>query len=189
MGQVHALADFRAARTARRGFQEWRRTLHGEVLLNACTACTDLPDSALLLLAEDQSEGRLLLRDLIMRVKGWGSGYQFEGLPVALLMHALDIHHALLDALRFELMRRLGWLVPVPVLRQSLIDLVIESERLCPRGLLAAPPMTPEHPHYQEDLRGRGIDRPALARKAIPEALKAFRTQCEGAAADADSDC
>lgn len=188
MGQVHGLADFRAAQMARRGFQEWHRALDGELVLSAATACSHLPDSALLLLAEDQGKGRLLLRDLILRVKGWGSGYQFEGLPVTLLMQALDIHHALLDTLRFELMHRLGWLEPVPVLQQPLVVLVIECERLCPCGLLAAPPMTPKHPHYLEDLRGRGIDRPALVRKAIPEALKAFRSHCGGAAADADSD-
>lgn len=183
MAEIVSLQSHKLTRAAREGFREWNRLFRSMTEFDETTRWSDLPDRVILFLCENRSESTFSFYDLLMRARGLGSGHEFTDLPSAELSTLLNAYFLVLDRARFECMRRLGWVAEVPGGGVPIIEQVLDPESGDYRAMLETPAPTPEHPAYEEDARGRGVDRSALVRRHIPDALKGFKERVlEGAA-------
>ena len=134
-----------------------------------------LPDKVLLALAELGPEATLALYDLVLGVRDLGAGEGFTYLEPPAKMEALDSFLFMADQVRFEVMRRLGWLEGNETDDPGLVPLA-----LAPRpqnGIYEgeSPRLTPAYPDYGKVSDRMKYEPQAVVRSIIPQALKAFR--------------
>jgi hypothetical protein len=175
MGKVVFLESFKKQKAAQRGFREWRSRFKSLPFLDEHTRWSDLPDELILFLAEDDLEGRQIIHDLLMGALALGNGYEFESLSPEKLMPLLDIYFLLLDQIRFECMRRIGWVEEIPQGERSIIELINEYGRTINPALIDPPRLTEAHPSYPEYARLPELDQKVFVRKTIPAAISLFR--------------
>lgn len=173
MGNLVRLEDQRRRKAAKMAFARWPQRVGykpspGEKM-------TDLPDEALGVLAELDSEGTLALYDLALGVRGWGAGERFPFLDPGPKMEALDAFLFLADQVRFEMMRRLGWVKGLPAEEYPLVDLAADHKRIIAQFQPSVPGLSPDHPKYQSLQKRLGLEPAAVIRSLIPEALELFR--------------
>jgi len=119
-----------------------------------------------------------------MVCQGTGQGEDFVAQKIDTLCRLLNGYFYLVDLARFEVMARLGWIERIPALEKPLVDLAGDPLSYETEALMETPPLRPLHPGYDEDRLRTGMERPVLARKAVPEALRRFRAITEDAAVD-----
>ncbi len=173
MAQVIKMQEARRQISARRGFQSWTQR-YGESFDDR-TCLSDLSDTTLGTLIEAGEQTSLALHDLIMGVKNLGRGAQFHGLDTSSKMVVMDIAIFLLDQLRFECMRRLGWIEVFATMKMPLVDLINDFQAGFAADKNQTPTLSPEHPRYQDYLNEFDMDRGAFLRRLIPEAIETFR--------------
>ena len=110
--------------------------------------------------------------DLIMNLQNLGSGFEFSELDPKEKMAVLDRYLFLLDRIRFEFMKRLGWLDTYPGEEVAVVDLVLRFEQLAPRLQADTPTLSRDHAAYDDFCRMNTFGREELVRKLIPKALK-----------------
>jgi hypothetical protein len=174
MAKIFSLEALKNQKAAQRGFREWRRRFKSLPVLDEHTLWSDLPDEMILVLAEDDKGGRLIIHDLLMGVLGLGSGYEFESLPSEKLIPLLDIYFLLIDQVRFECMRRLGWVYEIPLGNKPIIGLVVEYKQGYSPSLVDTPKLNPDHLAYPEYALLNETEKRAVIRRLIPEAVKQF---------------
>jgi hypothetical protein len=177
MEKIISLESVKSQKAAQRGFREWRRRLHTLPELTEQTRWSDFPDWAIVFLAEDNAESRLMIHDLLMGSLGLGSGYDFESLDPEKLLPLLDLNFILLDQVRFECMRRLGWIGGTPWEEKSIIDLIRTYREGDHPYMVALPPLMPEHPAYEDSQRSNELEQRVLFRRSIPEAVSLLRAK------------
>jgi hypothetical protein len=175
MGKVISLESQKNQKAAKRGFREWQRMAGPLPALDEKTRWSDLPDELLLFLAEDDEEGRHLIHDLLMGSLGLGNGYEFESLPPTKLLPLLDIYFILIDQIRFECMRRLGWVEEIPFAGKPIIHLIRDYEQEGNPYLMIPPKLNQAHPGYPEYAQLPDSDQRLFIRKTIPEAVKKLK--------------
>ena len=85
-----------------------------------------------------------------MNLQGLGSGFEFNELDTKDKMSVIDRYLFLLDQIRFEYIKRLGWLESYPGEEFTLVELIIQFDQLAP-GLRAKPPsLSKDHPDYSK---------------------------------------
>lgn len=173
--KVVSLESYKLKRAANKGFKEWRRLFESTPYLDENTKWSDLPDRLILFLCEDSRESRLAIYDLLMGSHGLGRGYEFESLPSHQLLPLLDVHLFITDQVRFECMRRLGWIENILQEGRPIIEQVLDAASPKYSGMLETPGPTRKHPAYREDLKAKGFDRGVLIRRHIPDALRQFK--------------
>ena len=175
MSTVISMESVRNQKAAKRGFRQWRQKFKDLTGLDENTRWSDFPDEAIFFLADNETGGKQFLYDLLMGVLDLGSGYDFESLPSEKLLPLLDIYFLLIDQVRFECMRRLGWLEEIPYGDLPLVFLIRNYEQGNYGPLTAAPALSRNHPSYPEYARLPELDQGVFVRKTIPEAIKALR--------------
>jgi hypothetical protein len=175
MEKVVSLESIRSRKAAGRGFREWRRRLPALPELTDQTRWSDFPDRAIVFLAEDSPESRLMIHDLLMGALGLGSGYDFESLEPGKLLPLLDLNFILLDQMRFECMRRLGWIAELPWEGKSIIDLIRTYQEGDPPLAISLPSPTSDHPAFEDYQGANEMERRILFRRSIPEAVRLLR--------------
>jgi len=173
MGKVVELGRVRRRRQATAAFAHWpKRVGHRP---GPEDRLAELPGKALSLLAELGPQASLALYDVVLGVRGWGPGDAFQALPALQKVQALDSYLFLADQVRYELMRRLGWLSGFagevfPLLKLAADNLTLAAE-VEPR----VPVLSRQHPCYGELERRLQIEPLLVIRSLIPEALTIFR--------------
>ena len=175
MNNVISLESLRNQKAAKRGFKEWRRKFKGFHSLDEQTRWADFPDEVILFLADDDEGGRQLIHDLLMGALELGHGYQFESLPSEKLLPLLDVYFLLIDQVRFECIRRLGWVEKIPLGDRPIIALIREYDQGIYPALIVSPKLTAGHPAYSEYSRLPEMEQRVFIRKTIPEAIRLFR--------------
>jgi hypothetical protein len=92
-------------------------------------------------------------------------------------MRVVDIHLLLADHVRFEMMRRLGWLTGLPCQDISLIEMIQRFEALKQQSKLHPPELNDSHPDhgaYRQLARG---DQEVFIRRMLRDAIEAFKRQ------------
>ena len=112
------------------------------------------------------------LYDLIMCLKNLGSGFEFNELNSDQKMRVMDLYLFLLDRIRFELMRRLGWLSRYPGDDLTLVELVIQFDKVGPTLQARLPELAPSHSGYSTFVSMNEFEKEEFIRRLIPEALK-----------------
>jgi len=179
MAEVIDLERFRAKVAADQGFRTWLARFQEE--FGPETRLADLSPATLLFLASPGEENLYVLFDLVMGAQGLGGSVRFrlDDLEYADKMKIMDAAFALVDRLRFELMRRLGWLEEVPGEKESLIQLVRQAWRRETEFAREVPSLAADHPDYAAYARLNPLDRVVFIRRLIPQAVATFRERLE----------
>jgi len=131
------------------------------------------------LLIRGGEENLLPIYDLILGVLGMGSGARFYDLEGSEKMYVMDISIFLLDQLRFESMKRLGWVEDFPTRHISLLDLVEQFGEHFFSRRHETPFLSPSHSLYGEYEKTFEGDRSLFVRRLIPDALQAYIRESE----------
>lgn len=179
MADLISMEAHKNKQAAARGFKEWRRIFSSITDFDEHTKWADLPDEVLLFFCEGGPESKHAFYDLLMRAHRLGSGHDFEAQRFDRLTTLMNAYFFITDQGRFECMRRLGWLRTVPRGDKPIIEVVMASETYDYAALLEAPEPTPAHPYYEEDRQSRGVDRAALVRKPVLDAIRQFKEKVQ----------
>jgi len=132
-------------------------------------------------LATPGEENLYVCFDLVMGAQGLGGSVRFrlDDLDNDIKMKIMDSAFALVDRVRFEVMRRLGWVSAGPEAEVPLIALVGRAWRLGAGFGQEAPDLVPDHPEFPAYARLTPMDRVVFLRRLIPRAVATFRDQVE----------
>ena len=180
MDKIVSLKNYRRQKSSRRGFKEWKPLVSPSMCLDENTTWSDLPDDLILILCEDKAESRLLIYHLIMGTLDMGSGYEFETLPPDQLLSLLDIYFMVVDIVRFECMRRLGWIEGIHYVDEPIIDLILNMVKGNRPGFIQIRRLSRAHPGYDQDIESGGLDRQTLVRKYMKQAIQIFKEKVHG---------
>jgi len=170
MTDVVDLAKARLEMKVRRGYLNWVSQFSEE--FDASTRISDLSTETLTFLAMGRERNSFYLYDLIMNLQGQGSGFEFHELGTRDKMLVTDHYLFLLDRIRFEYMKRLGWLESYPGEEFPLADLIIHFNRLLPGLQTKVPILDRDHPAYTRFCNMNQFEKEELIRKLLLEALK-----------------
>ena len=179
MAEVVDLDRFRRKLAADKGFRTWLRRFQDQ--FGPDTRLTDLAPETLLYLATPGEENLYIFFDLVMGAMGLGGALRFrlDDLETPTKLHIMDAAFALMDRVRFEVMRRLGWVEEVPGQEVPLIALVQQAWKGGPAFARDVPRLAPGHPDYEAYQRLGAIDRGTTVRRLIPRAVAQFREEVE----------
>jgi len=178
MTKIVDLQAYRSKTVEERGFSRWRKRF--EEQYGRKTTLSDLSDSTLYLLALPGEKNAIPFYELIMGVLGIGEPLKFYYLDREAQMKVMDIHLYLADQMRFEMMRRLGWLSSYPCQRYRLLEMVLDFENMNVQCRSELPVLSESHPDFQSYEAANGMDREVFVRRLIPKALMAFKEIAEG---------
>jgi hypothetical protein len=173
LGEVIQLETIRRQLAAKRGFHYWSRRF-GEVF-SEDTRLQDLSSATLGKLIQAGEQSTQALNELIMGVKNIDSESQPHRMDNSQKMAIMDMAIFLIDQIRFECMRRLGWIESYQTMDASLVDMIADFADWRSSGQAYTPPLAPDHPRYGEYLKEFDTDRMAFVRRLIPEAIETFQ--------------
>lgn len=123
-------------------------------------------------LAQGRDKSAFYLYDLIMNLQDLGSGFELNELHTSEKMLVMDRYLFLLDRIRYEYMKRLGWLEGYPGQGLTLVEMIIHFEQLAPGLQAKAPTLSQDHPGYSRFSKMNAFEKEEFIRKLIPEAIK-----------------
>jgi hypothetical protein len=174
MPKVVDLNAFREKALEQKCFGPWQKRF-GEAF-GAHTRIADLPDKVILGLAQPGDTSSTGFYELIMGALDLGPAAKFFHLSNDEQMRVVDIHLLLADHVRFEMMRRIGWLDEAPGAAVEMIDLIRQFETY--KQALRRPPfLNSSHPEYAAYAQLADGDKDVFVRRMLREAVEAFTKQ------------
>jgi len=155
---------------ARRGYRNWASRFGEDFGLS--TSLSHISDKTLIFLARGKGNSPFYIDDLIMNLQGLGSGFEFNDLDTKDKMIVMDRHLFLLDRIRFEYMKRLGWLNNYPGEEFTLIELIIKFDQFAAGMQARSPVLSEDHPDYPKFCKMGSFEKEELIRKLVYVALK-----------------
>ena len=179
MAEIINLSRFRSKVAADQGFRSWLARFQEQ--FGPDTRLQDLSPSTLLYLATPGEENLFVFFDLVMGAQGLGGSVRFrlDDLDNDIKMKIMDTAFALVDRVRFEVMRRLGWVAPAPEAEVPIIEMVRQAWRLGAEFGQAPPVLAPDYPDYPVFARLNAMDRMVFLRRLIPRAVTCFKELVE----------
>jgi hypothetical protein len=169
VSQVIDLEEGRLLRAVKRGYRNWESRFRQKLGLK--TSFSHLSPETLSYLAQGKEKGAFYLYDLIMSLMGWGSGFEFNELSSKKKMAVIDRYLFLLDRIRFECMKRLGWIDEYPGEEFAIVELITQFEKLGPGLQAKIPLLSRDHAGHEEFSGMDAFDRDVFIRKLIPKAV------------------
>ncbi|HDM10217.1 MAG: hypothetical protein JRI39_04270 [Deltaproteobacteria bacterium] len=170
MSQVIEFEKARLNVAAKRGYRNWISTF--EEKFSSETKLSDLSVTTLAYLAQAQDKSTFYLYDLIMSLEGLGSGFEFNELPGDKKMSVIDRYLFILDRIRFECMKRLGWLDSYPGEDLTIVEMIARFEEIAPALHARIPVLSKDHPAYESYSSLNSFEQETFIRKLIPKALR-----------------
>ncbi len=143
------------------------------VSLGPETTPAELPDRVLAFLIEGKAAATEFVQDMIIRLLALGRGISFHYLAKPDKMAVLDSYFFLLDQLRFEAMRRLGWVSSYPGQGFPVVLIAVDPDLVKSQG--GPLELSSDHPSYPEFRLRRDLDGEVVVRRLIPKAIAAFQ--------------
>jgi hypothetical protein len=165
--------DLKKARVelaARRGYRNWITRFDEAFDVN--TRPGDISLETLSYLAKGKGENTFCLYDLIMNLLEFGSGFELNELDSEDKMTVIDRYLFLLDIIRYEYMKRVGWLQSYPGENLTLVEVIFNFKKLGPLLQARLPLLSKDHPDYSLFLEMNTFEKTEFIRKLIPEILK-----------------
>ena len=169
MSDVIDLQQRRVARTADRAFRNWRKRFNEDFGVD--TSVSSISMRTLAFLARGKEDANFYLYDLIMNIRGMGSGFEFNILSPEEKMRVTDQYFFLLDQFRYECMRRMGWLQSCPGEDFTIVELIEGFDTIAPGIQAGIPMLAVSHPRYREFTQLRAVEKESFIRGLIPAAL------------------
>jgi hypothetical protein len=170
MSEVIDLKEGRLAIAVRRGFRNWLSRFKEDFGVD--TRLSNISFETLSFLAQGKDKETFYLYDLIMNLEGLGSGFEFNDLDSKKKMAVIDQYLFLLDKIRFECMKRLGWLESYPGEEFTLVELITRYDKLGPNLQAKVPALSQDHPDHERYAAMKTFDQESFIRKLIPKALR-----------------
>ena len=170
MTKVVDLEKARIDMAAKRGYRNWA-TQFGEGF-GSETRVSHISLKTLSFLTLGRGKSTFYLHDLIMNLLSLGSGFEFDELGPEDKMGVVDRYLFILDQIRFEYMKRLGWLESYPGEEYALVELIIHFDELAPGIQAKIPSLSRKHPAYHKFSNMGDFEKGELIRQLIPKALK-----------------
>jgi hypothetical protein len=179
MAEVIDLDGFRRKLAADQAFRTWLARFQDQ--FGPGTRLSDLIPETLLYLASPGEDNLYVYFDLIMGARGLGGSVRFrlDDLDYQVKLKIMDTAFALVDRVRFEVMRRLGWVDEVPGMETPLIELVQQAWRKGAAFSRELPHLSAGHPEYESYLKLHPMDQAVFLRRLIPRAVSQFRALLE----------
>ena len=180
MAEVVDLDRFRRKLAADKGFRTWLKRFQDQ--FGPDTRLMDLAPETLLYLATPGQENLYVFFDLVMGAMGLGGALRFrlDDLETPTKLHIMDAAFTIMDRVRFEVMRRLGWVEGVPGENTPIIALVQQAWHQGSDFARQVPHLAPGHPDYEAYQRLAAIDQGTAVRRLIPRAVAQYQEQVEG---------
>jgi hypothetical protein len=175
MSQILDLTAYRSKQVEERAFGAWRKRF-GESY-GAETKVGDFSDSTLYFLAKPGEETAIAYYELIMGILDLGKAPKFYYLDEVQQLRVVDIHLFLADQVRFELMRRLGWLSSFPGEEYTLLEMVQAFDTTKAEVRKTPIALSPSHPDYGVFDKLAIEDKQVFVRRKLLKALEAFRAK------------
>lgn len=173
MPKVVDLQIYRTRALEQRGFGPWQNRF-GESF-ESTTRIVDLSDSTLFYLAEPGESSSVAYYELIMGILDLGTAPKFHYLGNRDQMMVVDIHLFLADQIRFEMMRRLGWIRTFEGEKYSLLNMVQDFEKVKLKCREHPPVLAESNPGYAAYEKLIIGDKEVFIRRMLQEALEAFK--------------
>jgi hypothetical protein len=173
MTKVVNIQAYRAQILQQRTFGHWVKRFEESYSLK--TRLSDLSDNTLYFLAQPGENSSIAYYELIMGILDFGPATKFNYLPNREQMRVVDIHLFLADQVRFEVMRRLKWLVHLPCEKHNLLEMVQNFDKIKPACKASPPELSASHPDnisYQQLTNG---DKEVFIRRMLRDAIEAFK--------------
>lgn len=175
MADIVHLQSYQTKVAEEKGFSPWRKRF-GEVFSRA-TTLSDLSDSTLYFLACPGEENAVAFYELIMGALGIGEAIKFYYLEQTEKMLVMDRHLFLLDQVRFEILRRLGWVRSFPCEKQSILEMVQSFEKIKARVESKPLELAKSHPDFAAYEKASPMDKKVIIRRMLPKAVEAFKKE------------
>ena len=173
MSKVVDLQAYRTRALEQRGYGPWQKRF-GESF-DSTTRIVDLSDNTLFYLAQPGESSSIAYYELIMGILDLGTATKFHYLTNRDQMIVVDIHLFLADQVRFELMRRLGWIRSFEGGNYSLLNMVQEFEKAKTRCRQQPPLLAESNPAYVTYTQLTIGDKEVFIRRMLQDALDAFK--------------
>ena len=173
MTKIVDLQAYRTRALEQRGYGPWQKRF-GESF-DSTTRIVDLSDNTLFYLAQPGESSSIAYYELIMGILDLGTATKFHYLTNRDQMIVVDIHLFLADQVRFELMRRLGWIRSFEGGNYSLLNMVQEFEKVKTKCRQHPPLLAESNPAYVTYTQLTIGDKEVFIRRMLQDALDAFK--------------
>lgn len=173
MTKIVDLQAYRIKAVEQRGFGPWQKRF--AEFYDSKTRLSDLSDKTLHYLAQPGEPSSIAYYELIMGILDLGEAAKFHYLSNRNQMMVVDIHLFLADQVRFEMMRRLGWIKNFSGEHFCLVELVQDFDKVrikCGGKPPELPASNPDYGAYAELTNG---DKEVFLRRMLKAALEAFK--------------
>jgi hypothetical protein len=172
VSEVVPLKDALIKKQVKKAFKNWYYTFKED--FNENTKLSEISLSTIKVLAVCRDDTSFYLYDLIMNLRNLGSGLDFYELAGDDRLKVLDVYLFILDRVRFEAMKRLGWLRSYPGEDIPIVEMVLRYDEIHSSIERMVPILSEEHEAYEEFLKASDYDREGIVRKLIPSMIKTF---------------
>ncbi len=173
MTQVISLKKGKTRILAKKAFRNWKSQFKEDFSPETCL--THISLETLSFLAQGKDKGTFYLYDLIMGLHHLGSGFEFNELSPENKMRVIDQYLFLLDRIRYEGMKRLGWLTHYPGEDVPLMEMIIRFETLAPNLQGQIPMMNPGFSSSKAFFSVSTYEKEGVVRKLIPRLLEELK--------------
>ena len=173
MTNVVDIQAYRAKVIEQRAFGSWEKRFGESYHIN--TKLSDLSDAALHFLAQPGESSAVAFYELIMGILDFGPAIKFNYLPNREQIAVVDIHLFLADQVRFEIMRRLKWLINLPCEKCGLVEMVQDFDTVKTECTGTFPELAPAHPDYPAYAQLPHSERESFIRRMLRDALESFK--------------
>jgi hypothetical protein len=173
MTNVVDILAYRAKAVEQRAFGPWEKRFGESYHIN--TKLSDLSDTALYFLAQPGENSAVAFYELIMGILDLGPATKFNYLPNREQITVVDIHLFLADQVRFEIMRRLKWLINLPCEKYGLVEMVQGFDIVKSECKGTFPELAGSHPDYPAYAQLPHSERESFIRRMLRDALETFK--------------
>lgn len=175
MTNVVDIQAYRAKVIEQRAFGSWEKRFGESYHIN--TKLSDLSDAALHFLAQPGESSAVAFYELIMGILDLGPAIKFNYLPNREQIAVVDIHLFLADQVRFEIMRRLKWLINLLCEKYGLVEMVQDFDTVKSECTGTFPELAPAHPDYPAYAQLPHSERESFIRRMLRDALESFKNR------------
>jgi hypothetical protein len=173
MTKIVNIQAYRAQVLHQRIFGPWEKRF--EESYNLKTRLSELSDKTIYFLAQPGENSSNAYYELIMGILDVGPATKFNYLSNQEQMRVVDIHLFLADQVRFEVIRRLNWLIHFPCEKYNLVEMVQNFDKIKPTCKANPPELAASHPDnisYRQLVDG---DKEVFIRRMLRDAIEAFK--------------
>lgn len=173
MTKVVNLKTYRIRAAEQRAFGPWCKRF-GETYVKE-TRLSDLSGATLYFLSLPGEASAMAYYEFIMGIQDKGAALKFYYLEKAEQVAIMDIHLFLADQVRFEMMRRLGWLSGFTGRQHKLLEMVLDFDRIKSECRAYPPELAQTHPEFADYAGLAPGDKEVFIRRLLPRALETFK--------------